>query len=62
MGRTWSKEFRDRWLTYVFCIGIFGRARQEGLIDGEEYIQCLAKLRKKYRDVWERLHITDAGR
>ncbi len=62
MGKAWSKEFRDRWFTYVCCIAIFGRARQEGLIDGEEYLQCMMKLRKRYLDVWERLHLTGAGR
>lgn len=62
MGKAWSKEFQDRFLTYVFCISILGRARQENLIDGVEYLECLSKLNKKYIDVWERLNITKAGR
>ena len=62
MGRTWSKEFHDRFMVYVFCTGILGRARQEGLIDGEEYYMCLMKLEERYPDVWKRLNITGAGR
>lgn len=49
-------------MVYVFCIGILGRARQEGLIDGEEYYMCLMKLEERYPDVWKRLNITGAGR